>query len=80
MRNTGFRADYSLVYLDRLTTCYLDRNWKALMKCYTEEVVRLPVQNTFESGCVIAIFCCKCTGGGEKADGDIRPAMCGYCG
>ena len=42
VRNTGFRADYSLVYLDRLTTCYLDRNWKALMKCYTEEVVRLP--------------------------------------
>ena len=42
LKNIGFRPDYSLVYLDRLTTCYRAQNWKALMKCYREEVFHLP--------------------------------------
>ena len=42
VRSVDFRKDYSIVYLNRLTTLWLEKNWKSLMEFYNEEVFELP--------------------------------------
>ena len=51
------------------------------MKCYTEEVVRLPdAKLRLNLDVLLRYFAVNAPDEVKKADGDIRPAMCGYCG